>query len=114
MTRRHRRLHRMQFSVVREVLDGDEFTTVQLAKRRDAGVDRFVQQAATALPCDDDGARAAIAFGAAFLGSGRALLEPQPVEYRGLRRKLIEPNGPVLPAELDAVSGHLVSEHERD
>ncbi len=114
MTRRHRRLHRMQFPLMREVLHRDELAAIQLAKRGDAGVHRFIKQAAVVLPCDDDGTRAAIAFGAAFLGPGRALLKPQPVEHRGLRRKLIEPNGAVFPAKLDTVSGHLASDHGRD
>jgi len=113
VTGRHRGLHRMQFSLVREILDRDEFAAVQLAERRDAGVHRFIKQAPVMLPCDHHRARTAIAFGAAFLGSGRALLQPQPVEYRRLRRKPIEPDGSVFPAELNAVSRHLVSEHER-
>ena len=114
MTRRHRRLHRMQFPLVREVLHRDEFAAVQLAKCRDAGVHRFIKQTAIVLPCDDHGTRAAIAFGAALLGSRRTLLQPQPIEHRRLRRELIEPNGPAVPAELDAVSGHLASELGRD
>ena len=114
MPRGHRRLHRMQPSVVRKVLHRDQFAAVELAECGDAGVDRLINQAAVVLPGDHHGAGAAIAFGAAFLGSGRALLQPQPVEHGCLRHKPIEPNGPAFAAELDAVSGHLGSGLGRD
>ena len=81
MTRRHRRLHRMQFAFVRKILDGDEFAAIQLAKRGDARVHRLIKQAPAILPCDDDGTRAAIALRAAFLGAGGALFQPQPVQH---------------------------------
>jgi hypothetical protein len=94
---------------MREVLHRDEFAAIQLAEHSDASVHRFINQATVVLPCDDDSTRAAIAFGAAFLGSGRALLQPQPVEHRGLRREPIEPNGAIFSAKLNTVSGHLAS-----
>ncbi len=114
MPRGHRALHGMELALVRKVLHRDQLTTVQLAKRGDTGVDRFIDQAAIAFPCNDDGARAAIALTAAFLGSRRALLKPQPIQYRRLRQKPIKPDDLVLPAKLDAVSRHLASELEHN
>ena len=88
MQTRHRLLHRMQHAVFGEILDRDQFGAVELAEQRDARIDRLVSQAAIALAHDDDGAGAAIAFRAAFFGAGRSLLQTQPVQHGGARRKI--------------------------
>ncbi len=90
---RHRLLHRMQHAVVGKILDGDQFGAVQLAEQRDARIERLVNEAAVALAHDHDGAGAAIAFSAAFLGAGRSLLQTQPVQHGGARGKSVKPHG---------------------
>ena len=68
----HRFLHRMQRAVrLTQVLDGEERFAVQRRHELDAGVDRLEVDAARLVAlADHDRARAAVAFGAAFLGAG--------------------------------------------
>ena len=96
----HRFLHRMQRALVGEVFDGDQFGAVELAEQSDAGIDRLVDQSAVALAHDHDSAGAAIAFRAAFLGADRPLLQAQPVEQRGARRKFADPHAAAAPLKL--------------
>ena len=96
----HGLLHRMQHALVGQILDGDQFGAVELAEQSDAGIDRLVDQSAVALAHDHDSAGAAIAFRAAFLGADRPLLQAQPVEQSGARRKFADPHAAAAPLEL--------------
>ena len=96
----------MQHAVFGKILDRDQLGAVQLAKQRDARIDRLVSQAAVALAHDDDGAGAAIAFGAAFFGAGRSLLQTQPVQHGGARGKSVEPHDAAVSQKLQDFSGH--------
>ncbi len=76
----HRLLQRMQVSALGEILDRDELGAVELAEQQNAGVERLVGEPALLKPGQDDGARAAIPFGAALLRSLRSDVLPQPIE----------------------------------
>ena len=103
---RHRGLNRMQFAVLGEVFDRNEFGAVQLAEQRDARIDRLVHDAAVALARHDHGAGATIAFRAAFFSPGRTLLQTQPVEHCATRLKAVERNSAAPPEKLQIVSCH--------
>ena len=76
----HRLLHRMKHAVAREVFHRDDLAAVELADKQDAGIHRLINQPLAAQPPNDHGASAAIAFGAAFLGAGRAFGQAQIIE----------------------------------
>ena len=80
-----RLLHGVQLAAAREVFDGDDFAAVGLRGEQDAGVDRLVGQFLSAQAAQHHCAGAAVAFGAAFLGAGRAFGQAQVVE-QGQRR----------------------------
>ncbi len=82
----HRLLHRVQRAVRRlQVLDGEDLAAVEGRHEADAGVDGLVPDAVAVQASDHDGAGAAVAFGAAFLGAGLAFGQAQPVEHRHRR-----------------------------
>ena len=103
---RHHFLHRMQDPVVGEVLDGDQLTAIDLAEQRDARIDRLVDQTAVVLALDDNGASAAIAFGAALFGADRTLLQTQPIENGGARGKLGDADRTAATQKLQDFSVH--------
>ena len=78
----HRLLDRMERVALGEILDGDEFDAVELAKQQDAGVDRLVAQPPALQARQDNRAGAAVAFAAALLRSLGERLLAQPVEHR--------------------------------
>ncbi len=102
----HRFLNRMQHAVVGKIFDRDQFGAIELTEQRDARIDRLVDHAAIAFAHDDDGAGAAIAFGAALLGAGRSFLQPQPVEHGRARRKFADPDIVTVAPKLQEVSCH--------
>ena len=59
-------------------------------------------------PAQGDGAGAAIAFRAAFLGADAALLKPQIVQKRGARVKTGNLEGSALPPEADRLSSTMI------
>ena len=96
----HRLLDRMQTAIrAFEMLDREQLAAIQRRQEADAGIDRFIAQIAAVEPPDNDGAGAAIAFGAAFLRAGHALVEPQPVEHRQGRVAAVEFDQPVAEQE---------------
>jgi hypothetical protein len=98
-------LDRMQHAVIGQILDRNQFRSIELPQQRDARIDRFVDRP-TAVAHNHDGACAAIAFRAAFFGSGRSFLQTQPVEHGRARRKRIKAHGPAAPQKLQGVSCH--------
>jgi hypothetical protein len=81
----HRRLHGVELPPgAGDALHRAYGATVKLRQEKDAGVER----AGPGIVRDHDGAGAAIAFVAAFLGAGQALLLAQPVEKRGCRGRI--------------------------
>jgi hypothetical protein len=83
----HRLLDRMQLAVG-NIFNGDHLGAVSLPREHDAGIDRPIDDAASVKTAQHDRAGTAVALGAAFLGAGRALLKPQIVEERHVRRKI--------------------------
>jgi hypothetical protein len=67
-----------------------------------------MDQATIALARHDDGARAAIAFGAALFGAGRSFLQAQPVEQGGARRKMVETDAAAASQKMQGASGHVM------
>ena len=80
----------MQGLALREVLDRQHLGAVDLAEQQDTGVDRLIGERAVAQAREDDGAGAAVAFAAAFLGALGASLFAQPIEQRGAWRKAVK------------------------
>jgi hypothetical protein len=103
---RHGFLHGMQHAIVGEILDSQQFATVQLPEQRDAGVERLVNQSAAALAHHHDRASAAIAFRATLFGTDRPLLQAQPVEHGRARRKIADAHSAAAPLKLQDVSAH--------
>ena len=99
----------MQDTVIGEILDGDQFGAVELAKQCNAGIERLVEQAAVTLAYHHDGAGAAIALRAPFLGAGRTLLQTQPIERGCARRELADAHGPAAALKLQEVSCHCLA-----
>ena len=76
----HRLLHRVKPSALGEVFHRDDVGAVGLAGQQDAGIHRLIDEAVAAAAPQHHGAGAAVAFGATFLGAGRALVEAQIIE----------------------------------
>ncbi len=107
-----RLLHRMQRAVRgRKPVDRQHAGAIELRQQHQAGIDRLVVQAIAVRPADHDGAGAAVAFGAAFLGAGQAGVEPQPVE-RGRGRRHAR-HGARLAVEQEADVGHDLAQNAR-
>ena len=96
----HRLLHRVQRSARRrEMLDGHHMGGVEPPHEGDAGGDGLVFEFPSPQPADQHGAGAAIALGAAFLGSGETPVEPEEIEQRLRRRDVAELDGLVVEEE---------------
>ena len=70
MARDHGFLNRMQCRSVCEILDRDDFGSVNLPEQENTGIDRLVSELAAAHPRQNHRARAAITFATAFFGAG--------------------------------------------
>ena len=97
----HRVLQGMWRRAVSQILDGQYLGAIGLSQQQDAGIDRFMNQLSFANAGQHDGAGAAIALGAPFLGSGRALLHAQPVQQRLPRRRVEDLDGRATKDEPD-------------
>src|SRR5437867_2262090 len=78
----HGALHRMQRVVVAlQTFDGEQFLPVQRWQKLDARIDRTKPHTRSVELGDDYGARATVALGASFLGSGSAQVLAQEIEH---------------------------------
>lgn len=77
----HRLLHAVQPALVLEVFDGDQLLAVQAGDEGQAGIESAVAHAVAIELTHHHGAGAAVAGGAAFLGSGLADVFTQVVEH---------------------------------
>ncbi len=85
-----RLLHRMERPVrARQTLDRENRAIVDLRQHHQAGIHRAELQRSVDASTEDDGAGAAIALRAAFLGSGEMRAGAKPVEHRHARRGAI-------------------------
>ena len=75
----HRLLKRMQFAVSGKILDRDELRAVELAQKKNAGVEGLVDEPSVLQPRQHHRARSAIPFRAPFLRSSRSRLLSQPI-----------------------------------
>ncbi len=78
----HRLLHGMQPAFAREIFHRDDLAAVGLAREQNARVDGLIDEPLAPHPPQHDRAGAAVAFGAAFLGAGRAFAQAQIIEQR--------------------------------
>ncbi len=109
----HRLLHRAERAIGPvEVFDGYHMGGIERADEADAGIDAFIDQHPVFDPPDQNRAGAAIAFRAAFLGSGQPPLEPKPVKQRQVRGKTGEFHGLLVENESNGCAvglGHVAS-----
>ena len=100
---RHLLLHRVEGRRRAETLGGDDLLAVEGGRRDEAGVDRRPLRAGLGVvvvrPGDEDGARAALALGAALLGAGQADVA-QPVQRRGVGGDAVQGAGPAVDRRL--------------
>src|SRR5262245_22069334 len=98
----HRLLHRMQRTVgALEALDGDELLAVERRDKLDARVDGAEAHAIAFELGQHYRARAAVALGTAFLGSGPAEILAQEVENALGRRDTLDRADPAVEREPD-------------
>ena len=70
MVLHHRFLHRVQRVAVSQIFDGDQFSTIERRKQRNAGIDWLMHQLPIPQPRHNNGACTAITFRTAFFGAG--------------------------------------------
>jgi hypothetical protein len=87
MALHHGGLDWVQFAICCQILDGDEFRSVDLAKQQDAGIEGLVMDTSVSHPPERHRAGAAIALRAPLLGAHAALLKSQVIQKRGARVK---------------------------
>jgi hypothetical protein len=99
----HRFLHRVQFATGRtQILDREERLAVERRHELDADIDRLQFDVVAVQLAHDDGARTAIALGAAFLRARTPMLA-QPLENALRRVDVVDRDDPPSEHEADAV-----------
>ena len=106
-----RLLHRMQpVGGRRQVFDGEQRLAVERGQELDAGIDGAQAQlflsVGTDQFADDDGAGAAVTFGATFLGAGLQQVFAQILEHRTGRRRALDGVQGAAEIKLDGAFGH--------
>ncbi len=109
----HRLLHGMQRAALGKVLDSDELGAVELAQEDDTDVDRLMHELAAFQPRQHRSARAAIAFGAPFLGPRGGLLFAQPVQHGRTRREPVERDLPATKSKTQLPTDLSLQDHRR-
>ncbi len=107
--RDHRLLDRVELPAGREILHGQHFRAVDLAKQENAGIHRLIAHAALAQAGEHDGAGPAIAFVAAFLRAGGALLLAQPFEQREGGIEAVAFDGPATEDETQGATHAVIA-----
>ncbi|GEO13462.1 hypothetical protein MAE02_11580 [Microvirga aerophila] len=96
----------MQIAFRSQVLDGHEFGAIDLAQQEDTGIDGLVMHMPVPHAAERNGACAAIALGAAFLGTDLAFLKSQVVQKRRARVKARDLYDSSLAQKADRFSCH--------
>jgi hypothetical protein len=81
----HLPLHRVERATIGEVFYGDDLGAIGLAGEKDARVHRLITKPAADVFPHHNGARAAVPFGASFLGTDGVLVKTKVIEQRQRR-----------------------------
>jgi hypothetical protein len=87
-----------------EIFDGDHMATVERADKPNAGIDGFVDKAASPERPDQHGAGAAVALGTALLRAGQPCLQSQIVQKSEVRRNRFQADEAFIEIEADVIS----------
>ncbi len=87
----HRLLDRVQAAFrAGEMLDRDQMASIDRCQKPNTSIDGFIDEPSITKPPDKHGASAAIAFGTAFLRSGKTALESQKIQQGLVGRNIAQ------------------------
>ena len=109
-TARVGKLHRVQLPARRKTFDRANAKAVDLTKHHQTGVDCTLFDPPVFELFQNDRARAAIALGAALLGSGKPTVFAQPIEQRCRRRNARDLNRQAINNNARIVRHHIILE----